>query len=392
MSSTTDTFARPRLRLPDLPIAVWLLLGALATALASGLEASRFLAAFNEGWGRSLGDFAVVLLPSFMLATALAGRAPAAAGTSAIAVGPIAAAGMVCPDTGYAALSPIAGGRRLPLAFSSYAGFKLLFPAGPLLVATGLGVAGTKAFALALVLFVPVWVTGLLWSRWFTGTTARPTVSATGRPSELLRTLAPFGVLVALIVVGVVAELSPWPVLDFLTRPPGALLAAAVLALADRPADERRACVDSGIRRTAQLLFLIGAASALGAVLVHVLPFERLVTVSGGIAGVLSVVMLTAGFKIVQGSSMATFAAVTPLVAPFVAAGGLTPHVTVLAVCVGSLVAVLPNDSFYWLVRQDALEHTSERTAMIALVGGTLLQGLAGVAGLLALHALGWLN
>lgn len=392
MSSTTDTFARPRLWLPDLPIAVWLLLGALAIALASGMAAPRFLATFNEGWGSSLGGFAVILLPSFVLAAALAGHTPTAAGTSAVAVGPIAAAGMVCPDTGYAALSPIAGGRRLPLAFSSYAGFKLLFPAGPLLVATGLGVDGTKAFALAFALFVPVWAAGLLWSRGFAGTAAGPASPTAGTPTGLLRTLAPFSLLVALIVVGVALDLRPLPVLDFLTQPPGALLAAALLALAERPADERRACIDSGVRRTASLLFLIGAASALGAVLVQVLPFDSFVSVSGGVVGLLSVVALTAGFKIIQGSSMATFAAVTPLVAPFAAAGGLTPHATVLAVCVGSLVAVLPNDSFYWLVRQDAFEQASERTAMTALVGGTILQGAVGIAALLALHTVGWLD
>jgi GntP family gluconate:H+ symporter len=377
-----------RFRLPDLPIAVWMLLGALVVAIAGGLEAPRILSVFNTGWGRSLGDFALILLPSFILASALSRHTATGAAAAATAMGPVAAAGMVCPDTAYAALAPIARGRRLQLAFGGYSGFKLLFPAGPLLVATGLGIDGMKALGFGALLCLPVWATGLLWARRLSPPEPDGPTPHTAVPDSPAGSFAPFAVLVGLILMGMTFDLGPWPIVDFLTRPPGALASAALLALTGLPAEQRRECLDTGIRRTGSLLFLIGAASALGAVLVVVVPIADPVRVASGVTGLLTIVGLPAMFKLVQGSSMATFAAVTPLVAPFLATGDLPPDAMVLAVCVGSLIAVLPNDSFYWLVRQDAFASRTEREALIAIAGGTVLQGLVGIAGLILLHSL----
>lgn len=389
----TLALRRPYPGIPNLPMAIWMLIGAVAAAFAGGLEASRLIAVFNDGWGRALGDFALILLPSFILAAALSRRPASGASGAATAIGPVAAAGMVCPDTAYAALSPIARGRGLALALGAYPGFKLLFPAGPLLVATGLGIDGLKAFGFGILLCVPVWGAGLLWSRRYRPDEEPVATAATDdqRSGSLLRGLVPFAILVGLIIAGVAFDFANWPIIDFLTRPPGALAVAACLALTEHPAAVRRECLDSGIRRTGSLLFLIGAASALGAVLVTVVPVERLVTVASGTTGLLTVIGLTALFKIIQGSSMATFAAVTPLVAPFLAAGGISPTATVLAVCVGSLIAVLPNDSYYWLVRKDALAAAPEHEALLALTGGTILQGIVGAVCLLLLFASGWL-
>lgn len=381
-----------RFRIPDLPIAVWMLIAAVVIAIAGGLEAPRILSVFNTGWGSSLGNFALILLPSFILAAALSRRTAAGAAASAAAMGPVAAAGMVCPDTAYAALAPISRGRKLQLALGAYPGFKLLFPAGPLLVATGLGVDGMKALGFGVLLCLPVWGAGLLWARRFSSEDSTTSTADSVQPGSRTGGLAPFVVLIGLIVTGIGLDLESWPIADFLTRPPGALAIAAVLALTGLPETERRDCLDTGVRRAGGLLFLIGAASALGAVLVSVMPIGALVAVTTGLAGLLTVVCLTALFKLVQGSSMATFAAVTPLIAPFLAAGNLSPDAMVLAVCVGSLVAVLPNDSYYWLVRQDAFASRPESEALIAITVGTVLQGLVGISGLVLLHSLGMLG
>lgn len=61
---------------------------------------------------------------------------------------------------------------------------------------------------------------------------------------------------------------------------------------------------------------------------------------------------------------MATLAALGPLVAPMMAHLGLPPALAVYAICAGCFIAILPNDSYYWLVRRDALE-----AALAALLG-----------------------
>ena len=159
---------------PDLPIVVWMVAAALALGLAGGLGADDLVGTFNAGFGRALGEFALILLPSFVLAACLsrANVASAGAGRVAAAAAPVAGAGMICPNTAYAALSPAAGRRKLDVAFGAYAGFKLLYPAGPLIVATGLGAMGADGLGAELALMgaaltLPVWAAGVLWGRMF---------------------------------------------------------------------------------------------------------------------------------------------------------------------------------------------------------------------------------
>jgi GntP family gluconate:H+ symporter len=107
------------------------------------------VSAFNTGFGRALGEFALILLPSFTLAAALSRQniASNVAGRTVALASPVAGAGMICPDTAYAALSPAAGRYKMDTAFGAYAGFKLLYPAGPLIVAAGLGVTGSTGIS-----------------------------------------------------------------------------------------------------------------------------------------------------------------------------------------------------------------------------------------------------
>ena len=164
---------------------------------------------------------------------------------------------------------------------------------------------------------------------------------------------APFLLLATLLIAGAAVDFSDIPLLDLLTNPKGALLAAAILALARVPMGERRACLDASLRRTAPLLLLIGAASAFGAVLTHVTPIGALSLSDAGVFGIVGLFALTALFKLTQGSSMATFAAIAPVAAPLVGAMDISSAAAVLAICCGSFIAILPNDSYYWLVRDD---------------------------------------
>jgi len=387
------TIASAKHLIPDLPLVVWMVILALGLGFISGLDAQAVISAFNTGYGRALGEFALILLPSFILAAALTRRdvASEAAGRAAAFASPVAGAGMICPDTAYAALSPAAGQHKLATAFGAYAGFKLLYPAGPLIVAAGLGILGgepVSSIALLLVgigLTLPVWASGVVWARLVSRpeSGANKAHAASGIDGTLLLAFAPFLILTGLLVLGGILGPAGVPALDFLMLPKGALLVAAIVALLQTPATLRRECLDSAVRRTGSLLLVIGAASAFGAILMGMLPIEDLVSFRNGGLGLFLLFAITVLFKLAQGSSMATFAAVTPVATPLVLSSGIDPVAAVFAICLGSFIAILPNDSFYWLVRRDALTDLTERRAIVVLSGGAIVQALVGMALLL---------
>ena len=145
------------------------------------------------------------------------------------------------------------------------------------------------------------------------------------------------------------------------------------------------------MRRTTGLLLLIGAAGAFGGVLTSVVPLASLLPPGEGsqLLGVLGLFGAAVVLKLVQGSIMATFAAAGPLALPVVQHLGLPPALAVYAICIGALVAIIPNDNFYWLVRRDAMESADDKAAMVRLTGASICQGVAGIATLLALWGLG---
>lgn len=381
---------------PDMPLVIWMVLATLAIALAGGMTPGVAVATFNDGFGYAIGEFALILLPSFTIAAALsrAGAMPEGAGRFAVMVSPVAGAGMICPDTAYAALSPAAATRKLEVAFGAYAGFKLLFPAGPLIVATGLGVDSSGLILAGIALTIPVWAAGVLWAQFSCRANAagktRPDLdslvpSATAQNFSIF---LPFAVLALLLGAAPLVGTTNVGLVDFFLQPKGALLAAAVLALLQTASGDRRACLDSAVRRTGSLLLIIGAASAFGAVLTAVVSVQSLMPTGSGWTAVLGLFALTVVFKLIQGSSMATFAAVAPVAAPAVLASGVDPMIAVFAICLGSFVAILPNDSFYWLVRRDALaEEAGEGRVLRILAGGAVIQALTGLGLLFAAMA-----
>lgn len=373
--------------LKKLPLPLWMVLLSVGIGLASNTAPKDLIAVFNRGFGRALGEFALILLPSFVLAACLAKRNIAAPSHVAALVAPFTAAGMVCPDTAYAALSPLGGRRKLSIAFGSYAGFKLLFPAGPLIVATGLGLHDPQVYLWALLIFLPVWITGELWARRHSPapqTELRQPTDAT----QLHRMLLPFYVFATLLLAGMMLPLEDVAVGFFFT-PKGALLLAAAIALLDTAVEQRVACVESAVQRSAQLLFVIGAASAFGAMLLQMVPLARWLPRQPGIyVAALALFTLTMLFKLIKGSSMATFATVTAVVAPFLPELGLSAQASVIAICLGSFVTILPNDSYYWLVKQDSGYFHSDAAASRILAGGAVLQATVGVLLLLLLMAL----
>ncbi len=395
----TDIASTPRMasdlkrHVPDFPLVIWMVLLTVLLGLAAGLDADQVIGQFNIGFGRALGEFALILLPSFTLAAALARQniASNAAGRTVALASPIAGAGMICPDTAYAALSPAAGRYKIDTAFGAYAGFKLLYPAGPLIVAAGLGLTGAQGIEPTMLLLcgalltLPVWMTGVIWGRFAMPLDRKVQETDSAKSNGyLVKVFAPFLVMAGLLVLGGVVGPTGIGAIDFVLLPKGALIIAAALALMQTPTDKRRECLDSAVRRTGSLLLVIGAASAFGAVLTGLASLERLVPHGDGALTLIALFALTVLFKLAQGSSMATFAAIAPVAAPIVLVSGVNEIAAVFAICLGSFIAILPNDSYYWLVRRDALVAQSEGSVIRIMSGGATLQALVGMAFLLA--------
>jgi GntP family gluconate:H+ symporter len=375
----------------QVPMAVWLLLTSLALGLAHGLNADQLVSSVSAGFGNALGEYALILLPSFVIAFALYGSMTTAIPDwMAPVAAPLAGAAMMCPDTAYAALGPMTNRQKLSVLFGAYAGFKLLVPAGPLIVAAGLHAVDDGLAFLTLPLFGAAWLTGFLYAR------ANSSGSETIRQDNTrlpLRELSPLVLLAGLLALGYWLgkqddELSS--VLSFVVSPKGALLASAAVALALGSLETRSRALESAVSRTAPLLLTIGAASAFGTMIVQTLPVARAAALLPGSGLVLPALFVaTAAFKTAKGSSMATFAGMTGIVAALLPVLDVSPTAAVLAMCSGAFVTIAPNDSLYWIVKDDIGDRCPNLGRKLAI--GALLQGLAAFAMLELLDVFGLL-
>lgn len=394
LTSTTKFGRRVAIELRAIPFSLSMILITVLLGLASGLSARETIGVFNDGFGDVLGEIALVLLPSFVLASAIThGGMQTSAAWLANGVAPFAGAAMLCPDTAYAALAPVSGRRKLSTLFGVYAGFKLLVPAGPALVASMLGGLSSTLIAWGAAACLLSWAVGVAFARRYEAADTHEATEAAGAiPAAVF---APFLLLLALIILGSVigaVGLSAPPFIAYLLDPKGALLMAAILALAFVRADQRADVIEKGVRRTTPLLLMIGAASALGAMMAATLPFAAIAQAlaSTGLA-TLALFLLAAALKLSKGSSMATFAGAGGIVAALLPGLGLSAEAATLALCAGAFVAIAPNDSLFWLARDDIFAGKDTGRAARILATGSTLQGLSALAVVQGAVWAGWL-
>lgn len=372
------------------PFPLAMILVTVILGLVFGMDDSKLISTFNRGFGYNMGYFALILVSSFFLAAAISKGEVFTIGKLGILVSPFTGAGMVCPDTSYATLAPIAPAYRRGIAVGSYAGFKLMIPAGPLIIGLGLSIdVNRPGFAvLGFLLMIPVVLAGMLWLK----ITDRfkpvaPDTEISARPIEgkasALRRLFPLYCLALLLVVGLTVNFSRFPTLKFLTSPAGAIAVTAVLTYFFVAPELRRECLESAMRRAASLLFIIGSASALGVMLATVLPLSelasRFASHYSSFALIFVLFGITAIFKVINGSSLATFAAVPPILAPVVSGASLNPTIAVYAICLGAFVAILPNDSYFWLTQPNAASDVGRQSPTFTFTAASIIQALVGL-------------
>jgi len=373
------------------PFPIFILLLSLVIGISCGMSTHQLLGLISAGFGESIGYIALILLASFALASAISNsQTPSSTAQFATVVAPLAGASMVCPDTAYAALSPIAPGRKLSVLFGSYAGFKLLIPAGPAIVASMLGGLTPTLIGWGVITFIFCWGAGLAYASLFES--KLPATQGSHPLPPLVITL-PLLCLIGLIMIGALVGWYGIPlptILEFSISPTGALIIAATIALTMVDAAEREAAFKSSINRTAPLLLIIGSASAFGAVLVAALSFETIARslVSSGLV-IPALFLLAAALKTAKGSSMATFAGAGGLVAVLLPSLNTSAEAATLALCAGAFVTIAPNDSLFWLVKRDAFgEQNGSRVTWILATGASL----QGIVALMVVQTAVWLH
>lgn len=392
-SKKLRTTQRIFLQIPHIPLPLAMILLSVVVALSTGMNDAEFIAAFNKGYGLNMGYFTIILLCSFFLAAAISKGGAFSLGRLSAVVSPFTGAAMVCPDTSYATLSPIARDFRSYISVGSYAGFKLLVPAGPLIIGVALSVDASKPefILLGIALMIPTVIAGLFWLM-FMGK-LNPVndpdnsivESDITRPTsfQIVHRLSPLLFLGILLLIGFTLDLTTKPILKFFTTPFGALIATSILTYGLIAPQLRRECIESTMRRTAPLLLVIGSAAALGVILAKALSLGEISTFfheeHSSLVLVVILFSVAALFKVINGSSLATFAAVPPILSPVIAGSLIDPNIAVYAICLGSFIAVLPNDSYFWLTQPNEAAASGQIKPDFTFTGVSIVQGLVGL-------------
>ena len=395
---------------------------ALAMGVAYGIPGKRLGDLVVQGFSDVLGYIAVIIVSATVMGRVMEetgatyvvsrtvlgwvgrSRSPVAAGVA----GYILALPVMCCDTAFIMLSPLAGALSagsgyslrlftLALAAGTFTSFKLLFPAAPLFPATMFGADVSKVIVLGVAASVPALIAGL-WLAYRLGGSPlnederdssdydRLGESYDRLPGPVL-SFAVILVPIALIVAG--SLFTGVGVLGLVGSPvialPVGVLVSLLLALGRDPATVN-GWISEGVSRSAGILVIVGAGGVLGAILQEAGVGELLggMTVGLGMPGLLVIFLIAAMIKTGQGSSMVTMVTAPAIVLPILPSLGIEPAVAAMAVCAGAMVCVNVNDSFFWVVTGFGDMGVAEGYRTV-----TLMSVVLGVVALAVIAALG---
>jgi GntP family gluconate:H+ symporter len=295
-------------------------------------------------------------------------------------VGYIVAFPVLCGDTAFIMLSPLAESLAasgvinpmkvvLTLAAGTFASYALLFPAAPLLPVTILGADVASSLILGLVASIPAVALGLiLASRMGRKLDFKFEAKENGTLNEigssyerlprastvLLILMVPIALIVAKSLVSNLVGGSS-PVVDFLGDPVIALplgVALSLLLTRGTPIEEVNKWVSNGVSSSASVLMIMGAGSVFGMVLQR----TGIGGILGGLAaefslpGLLLVFLVAAIMKTGQGGTTPTMITTTAIILPLLPSLGLHPVMAAMAISAGAMIMVHVNDSFFWVV------------------------------------------
>jgi GntP family gluconate:H+ symporter len=407
----------------------------IVMGLALGLPSSTLVTDVVEGFGGTLGYVGLIALAACILGQLLKetgastvisesilrllgkSRSPLAIGAAGYLVAP----SVNCNDTSFLILSPVAKALGnvgccsnvlvpLALAAGAYTSFKLVFPGAPLYAATMFNANLVEVILLGLLVSIPVFAVGLLWTyayvRYGFKQTALPNSVESGeRPrtgdKKLPSVVMSYGIVAVPLTLILVRSLVGMYIpeassirasVEFLGHPVIAMLVAVGIALFAARAHSREKVsewVGEGVARGASIIAIVGGGGVLGRILVDAGVGKALVSsIAGfGISGALVIFMVAAVIKTAQGSSMVTMITAPSILMPLLPSLGISPTLATLLVSAGAMVSIHVNDSYFWVVtgfsQMSVSEGIKSLTVMSVLQGITVLVLVTAIRSLL---------
>lgn len=412
-----------------------LLVPVLLFALIPDIDRRAFIAAFEQGFGRTIQSIAVVIVVGSIIAEALKHtggieritmsmirwvgekRMPLALTMSGWVIG-IA----IFSDVGYVILNPLVhsaalkSGLNMGVMATGLVGAMQLTHAmvpptpGPLaavaLVGADLGIVILYGSLVTLIASLAGWVFAMVVgprvdsppSPEFVG----QSFSAQGRESELpstWRAYAPIMIPLALIAgQSVTAAMLPAEhlvndAMVFLGWPVVALGIGVLLAYRNttRAQGDARTgqWIEDALRTSAMIIMVTGLGGALSQILRQTPAVDAIaqaVTYIGLPPIFLPFVLGVVG-NMITGSTTVGVITAASIVAPMMGTLGLSPEATMLAGAAGSMIIKYPNSSYFWVCT--SLSRMPLKSAMISYGGVTFVGGIVAMASVYVLWTLG---
>ncbi|MGE0423946.1 MAG: GntP family permease [Reyranellaceae bacterium] len=393
----------------------------VAFGFAADMTISSIGRTFSIGFVHTLDQAGLVLLGGIVAATFVERSGAAARVAAALArrrmpsviavpVGLVAGIG-ASPTSGLALLLPLVGTLRgrsaLVLSLSLLASFAFV-PPSPIAIA-GSSVLGADAMTV-LAIGAPLAVVVAL-AGWFYAGRALPRIDDRDAPLAIgpirardgIAVVLPVLVPIALLIVQSVAQIPSEPLgrggmrelFTGISRPLMLMVLAAGLALLlvwrwDAAALSERGWAGEAITAAAGALMVMGIAGGFGRVLDETGAADLLgEALSLKRWGVLTPFLVAALVKTMLGSSLTATLTTSGMIEPLLPALGLDAPtgraLAVAAVGAGAMTVSHINDPHFWLTAH--AQRLTPSRALIALSGGTAVQGVLAAAILLALTA-----
>ncbi len=404
-------------------------------ALIPGVDREAFINAFEQGFGRTVQSIAVVIVLGSLLAEALKHtggieritlsmirlvgeqRMPLALTLSGFVIGLA-----IFSDVGYVILNPLVhsaalkSGLSMSVMATGLVGAMQLTHAmvpptpGPLaavaLVGADVGKVILYGGLVTLIASLAGWLYATLTGPYIESPPSEEFVGQSfaerGRESELpstWRAYAPILIPLGLIAGQSVTALALPPdhpvnlAMLYLGWPVVALGIGVLLAYrnttTDQAKDRTGKWVEDALRASAMIIMVTGLGGALSQILRETPAVDAIadgVAATGLPAIFLPFVLGVAG-NMITGSTTVGVITAASVAAPMMDTLGLSPEATMLAGAAGSMIIKYVNSSYFWVCA--SLSRMSLKAALLSYGGVTLVNGVAAMAAVYALWAIG---
>ena len=369
-----------------IPLIFILFISSIILLLLSNIDFFHFNKIVNKSFGNTIGYFFLIIYPSFILAETLQQyKFKSSSKRVVLLSSPLIGAIMQCPDTAYVSLSSLADKKQKPyLALSCYIGFKLLCPAGPLLLGSQLNFFHDGLIYISLLTFLVVHTLHNIIFFYYK-LNASSISNTRHKPITLRHTVTPYlpfiFIFTAITFKFLFEKLVKDSTFEILLHPAVIMIIASTMFTFITAHKKLDIIYRKAFEKTSKIICIMGIASLFSASVNHMFSLEKYITLYKNTSFELllfSVFCLSALIKTLQGSSMAAFAFMGSILVNIQLDNDILIVKTIMVAALGSLVTILPNDSYYWLIKETAFPHISHKVFITRVTIYLIFLSLAG--------------